>query len=92
MDPNTPRCVYSHNSNRREARRGIAAAVALAPAPSGPGRTSYAANTAVYRGEVAVSASVAHRFNTDRPFALTAGISYSGGKDTAARVGVAGEF
>jgi autotransporter adhesin len=80
--------------NRREARRGIAAAVALAPAPfpSAPGRTSYTANTAAYRGEVAFSAAIAHRLNAAAPFAITAGISHSGGRDTAARIGVAGEF
>lgn len=82
------------NLNRREARRGIAAAVALsaAPFPSAPGRTSYTANTAIYRGEVAFSASVAHRLDVGSPFAVTAGVSHSGGRDTAARVGVAGEF
>lgn len=81
-------------SIRKEARRGIAAAVALtnAPFPSASGRTSYAANTAVYRGEIAFSASFAHRLNIDTPFAITAGVSHSGGKDTAARVGIAGEF
>jgi trimeric autotransporter adhesin len=80
--------------NRKEARRGIATVAAMAPAhfPSAPGKTSYSANTAVYRGEVAFSVSMAHRLNSDRPFALTAGVSHSGGKDTAARVGVAGEF
>ena len=80
--------------NQREARRGIAAAVALAPAPfpSAPGRTSYTANTAVYRGEVAFSGSVAYRLNLDTPFAVTGGVSYSGGRNTAVRVGVAGEF
>jgi hypothetical protein len=41
---------------------------------------------------VAVSVSFAHRFDTANPFALTGAISHSGGKDTVARVGVAGEF
>ena len=81
-------------TNQKEARRGIAAAVAMAdaPVPSAPGRTSYATNGAVYRGEVAVSFSLMHRFNLDTPVAFTAGVSHSGGKDTAFRAGIAGEF
>jgi trimeric autotransporter adhesin len=50
------------------------------------------ANTATYRSEVAFSMSFAHRIDSDTPFALTAGVSHSDGKDTAARIGVAGEF
>ncbi len=82
------------NANQREARRGIAAVAAMtaAPFPSEPGRTSYAANGAAYRGEYGFSLSLAHRFKGDTPFALTAGVSHSGGSDTAVRVGVAGEF
>ena len=80
--------------NRKRADRGIAAAVALtdAPFPSAPGKTSYAANGAVYRGEFAISASISHRLEVDSPFAITAGFSQAGGKNTAARVGIAGEF
>lgn len=80
--------------NRREARRGIAAATAIgdAPMPSAPGRTAYVANIAHYRGETAFGASIAHRFNTDAPFALTAGVSHAGKKDTIVKAGVAGEF
>jgi hypothetical protein len=80
--------------NQKEARRGIAAVAAMAPAhfPSAPGKTSYSANVATYRGEVGYSLSVAHRFSGDTPFALTASVSHAGGDDTAARVGVAGEF
>ena len=80
--------------NRTEARRGIAAASALAtaPLPSAIGKTSYAANTAYYRGKAAFSIAFAHRLDVGSAFALTAGVSQSGGKDTVARVGVAGEF
>jgi len=80
--------------DRRDAQAGIAAAVAMAsaPMPSAPGRTSYAVNAATFRGEQAVGASIAHRFDTANPFALTAGFSYGGHKNNAARVGVAGEF
>src|SRR3546814_4751142 len=66
--------------DRREAQRGTAAAVALVAAtmPSEPGRTSYTFNLATFRGEQAAGASIAHRFNTDNPFAFTAGVSYAG--------------
>lgn len=81
-------------TNRIEARQGIAAAVAMAdaPFPSEPGRTSYAANGAVYRGEAAFSVSLMHRLDTESPFAITAGVSQSGGRNTAVRAGFAGEF
>ena len=80
--------------NRNEARRGIAAAAAMttAPLPSAPGKTSYAANTAYYRGKVAFSLSFAHAIDIGSPFALTAGVAHSGGSDTVGRVGIAGEF
>jgi autotransporter adhesin len=80
--------------NRKQAQRGIAAAVAMAdaPFPSAPGKTSYAANTALYRGEFAFSLSLTHRLDSETPLALTAGLSHSGGKDTAVRAGIAGEF
>jgi autotransporter adhesin len=80
--------------DRKQNQRGIAAAMAMAdaPFPSAPGKTSYAAKTGVYRGEVAVSASFSHRLNTGSPFALTASVSHSGGKDTGFTAGLAGEF
>jgi Head domain of trimeric autotransporter adhesin len=80
--------------NRKQANRGIAAVAAMTTAhfPSEPGKTSYAANVATYRGEVGYSISLAHRFSGANSFALTAGLSHSGSDDTAARVGVAGEF
>ncbi len=81
-------------TDRKDSRQGVAAVAALAnPAmPSEPGRTSYAANVATYRGEFGVSAGLMHRFDTSDPFAITAGVSYAGGKNTVAKVGVAGEF
>lgn len=63
-----------------------------APFPSAPGKTGYAANGAVVRGQFAISATISHRLDVGSPFALTAGFSQAGGKNTAARVGVAGEF
>jgi hypothetical protein len=82
------------NHDRREARRGIAAAVAMsdAPVPSTPGKTSYVFNLATFRGEAAVGLSLSHRLNVDTPVAITFGFSQAGGKNTAVRVGVAGEF
>jgi hypothetical protein len=81
-------------ASQSESRHGIAAAIAMAdaPFPSGPGRTSYATNAAIYRGVAAFSASLTHRLDTETPFAISIGVSHSGGKDTAYRVGVAGEF
>jgi membrane protein YqaA with SNARE-associated domain len=49
-----------------------------------------ASNVGYYRGEVGVSAGLMHRFDGD--FAVTAGVSYAGGKNTAVKAGVAGEF
>lgn len=79
--------------SRREARRGIAAAIAMssAPMPSQPGKTSWVVNTAEFSGAVAFGGSVAHRFNTEKPFAFTAGYSF-GARENAFRVGFAGEF
>jgi autotransporter adhesin len=80
--------------NQREARRGIASAMAMTPAamPSGAGKTSWAMNTAAFRGEFAFGGGVAHRLDTNVPLALTAGYSFSGGNNHGARVGMAGEF
>ncbi|WP_374297443.1 hypothetical protein, partial [Sphingomonas sp.] len=60
--------------------------------PSEPGRTSWVANTAVFRGEVGFGGAVAHRLNTDMPLAITAGVAYARGGNTTARFGMAGEF
>lgn len=81
-------------SIRREERRGIAAVAAMttAPMPSEPGRTSWTANTAVFRGEVGFGGALAHRFDTAAPLALTAGFAYAPGGNSTARVGMAGEF
>ena len=79
---------------RKQNRRGIAAAMAMAdaPMPSAPGKTSYAAKSSTFRGEFAMSASLTHRLGTQSPFAVTAGVSHAGGKNTGATVGFAGEF
>ena len=82
------------NLDRKEWRRGIAAATAMsnAPFPPEPGQTGYAANTAVYHGQVAFSASITHRFKGAKTSVITAGVSHAGGKETALKAGVAGVF
>lgn len=80
------------STQQQETRRGLAAVASLAQPhfPSEAGKTSYASNVAYFRGEVGFSAGVTHRFDGD--FALTAGLAYGGGKNTAVRAGIAGEF
>ena len=58
--------------------------------PSEPGKTSYASNVAVHRGEVGFSAGLMHRFDGD--FAITAGATYAGGDSATFKAGIAGEF
>lgn len=81
-------------SDRRDMKQGIAAAIAIAPAPmpSGPGKISYAVNGAAFRGEYAVGGSLQYRLNTSSPMAVNVGFSYAGNKNNGLRVGVAGEF
>ncbi|MEO7814965.1 MAG: hypothetical protein ABIR87_05925 [Sphingomicrobium sp.] len=87
--------LYSmQRRDRRDMKQGVAAAVAIAnsPLPSGPGKVSYAVNGAMFRGEYAIGGSMNYRLNTDAPLAIGIGVSHGGGKNTAVRVGVAGEF
>lgn len=81
-------------SNQKEARKGIAAAMAMTAAsmPSAPGRTSWTSNVAAFRGEFAFGASFAHRFDTEFPLAATGGYAYGGGDNHGFRVGLQGEF
>lgn len=78
--------------DRREARRGTAAAVAMseAPMPSRDGGISYSVHGASYRGEFAVGGSLKYRISGGGAFDI--GVSHAGGKDTAVRAGVSGEF
>jgi autotransporter adhesin len=80
--------------DRRESRQGVAAAMAMTSAamPSAPGRTSWATNTAVFRGEWAGGFALSHRLDTSVPLAVTAGYSVSGGSNHGLRFGLAGEF
>ena len=80
---------------QKEARGGIAAAVALvnAPMPSQPGKTSWAGNVAKFRDQYAMGVSFSHRLNSNIPLAMTAGFAYTPGtSDLTGRVGMAGEF
>ena len=81
--------------DRRDAQRGTAAAVALVPAPmpSEPGKTSYTFNLATFRGEQAVGRVNRAPVRYRQPLRLHGtGVSYAGSRNTAARVGIAGEF
>jgi hypothetical protein len=60
--------------------------------PSAPGRTSWVANGATFRGKAGFGGSVAHRLDTAIPLAITAGYSYGGNNNQVARVGLQGEF
>jgi hypothetical protein len=82
------------NSNTAQLQHGIAAAVALPSAfmPSAPGRTSWAVNAATFNGDVGAGFSLAHRFNTSVPLAITASYGYGGGSANVARLGFMGEF
>ena len=79
---------------RKEARGGIAAAMAMAatPTPSAPGKTAWATNVATFSGRVAGSLSIAHRVDVDYPLIVNAAIGYSPGTPAGVRVGVSGEF
>ena len=80
---------------QKEARGGIAAAVALvnAPMPSQPGKTSWAGNVAKFRDQYAMGVSLSHRLNANIPLAMTAGFAYTPGtSDVTGRFGMAGEF
>ena len=80
--------------SRREARQGIAGAMAMAtaPLPSAPGRLTYIANGATFRGEFAAGGSIAYRLDTAHPLALTGGASIAGGGNIGVRAGIMGEL
>ena len=80
--------------NQREARRGIVAAVAVAPVlmPSAPGKTTVAVNTGYYRGEAGVGIGVSHRLNFSVPTVVYGSYSNGGGNEHVGRAGMAVEF
>lgn len=79
---------------RREARQGVAAAMAMtaAPMPSQPGKTSWSGNTATYKGEWAAGFAVAHRLDVALPVAINAAVSLASNSFGGARFGMSGEF
>jgi trimeric autotransporter adhesin len=79
---------------RREARQGVAAAMAMTTAamPSTAGRTAWVMNTSTFRGEWAAGGALAHRLDTSVPLAVHAGYAYGGGNSHGVRVGLGGEF
>lgn len=80
--------------NQREARRGIVAAVAVAPVlmPSAAGKTTVAVNTGYYRGESGVGIGVSHRLNFATPTVVYGSYSNGGGNEHIGRAGMAVEF
>ena len=89
----TGRLAAAVSEARSLAAKGVAAAMAMgdAPMPSAPGKTSWAAQLANYKGHSAMGASVVHRLATNMPLALSAGVSGSSGS-VGVRVGLKGEF
>jgi trimeric autotransporter adhesin len=81
-------------ANQQEARRGIVAAVAVAPVlmPSAPGKTTLAVNTGYYRGETGVGIGVSHRLNFALPTVVYGSYSNGGGSEHIGRAGMAVEF
>lgn len=81
--------------SRKEARQGAALAIAMAtaPLPSAPGKTTWATNVGTYRGEWAGGIALAHRLPTCCvPIAVTVGYAYAGDNNHGVRAGLAGEF
>ena len=81
-------------TNQIEARRGIVAAVAVAPVlmPSAAGRTTVAVNTGFYRGEAGVGIGLSHRLNFALPTVVYGSYSNGGGAEHIGRAGMAMEF
>ena len=79
---------------RREARQGVATALAMPTAsmPSAPGRTTWVLNSATYRGEWAGGAALSHRLPTAVPLAINVGYAYGGDGSHGVRAGLGGEF
>lgn len=84
---------YSIKS-RKEARQGIAAAMAMAtaPTPSDVGRTAWATNIGMFKDEVAFGAAFAHRVDLGVISTISGGYSWGGGDSHGFRVGLSGEF
>ncbi|MCJ2012322.1 beta strand repeat-containing protein [Methylobacterium sp. J-076] len=79
---------------RREARQGVAVALALssAPLPSAPGKLTYTLNGATFKGEYGLGGAIAYRLDTLSPIAITAGVGGGGRGDVGVRFGIMGEL
>jgi hypothetical protein len=77
-----------------EARRGIVAAVAVAPVlmPSAAGKTTIAVNSGFYRGETGIGIGISHRLNFSLPTVIYGSYSNGGGSEHIGRAGMAVEF
>ena len=79
----------------REARRGIAAtaAMAYAPTPTAPGRTTFAVNGSVYQDTGGVGVAFQHRFaGTSIPVYFSGAYGNGGGREHVGRAGLAFEW
>src|SRR5262249_32651088 len=76
-------------------KRGIAAtaAIAYAPTPTGPGRTTFAVNGSVFNDAGGVGFAFSHRLaNTSMPVYFSGGYGNGGGREHVGRVGFAWEW
>jgi autotransporter adhesin len=82
------------DANRNEARRGIAATAALAPAimPSAPGKFTMSVNGGVFQDAYGVGLGVAYRLRTQMPAVVYGSYSNAGGNEHVGRAGLAVEF
>jgi hypothetical protein len=67
-------------------------AMATASLPSAPGRLTYIANGATFRGEFAAGGSIAYWLDIAHPLALTGGASIADGGNIGVRAGIMGEL
>lgn len=81
-------------ANTIEARRGIAAAAALAPTimPTRPGRTVISVSGGFYMGEAGVGIGISHRLNLSIPAMLFGSYANGGSNAHVTRIGGAIEF
>jgi hypothetical protein len=82
------------SGNIQQLKRGIAAtaAIAYAPTPSAPGRTTFAINGSLFEDAGGVGFAFAHRLNTSMPVYLSGGYGNGGGHEHVGRVGFAWEW
>ncbi len=86
------------NDVRDEARKGIAAVVALGVViiSSGPGKTAFHMGAGSYKGASAIGANICHRLGAEffakYNWQINAGVSSAGKDETVMRIGTAFEF